>query len=214
VRTTRKVKKTLVVGFALLVVVGAYTLTRSPSRVVGSGAAPVSLLGATSGRGEVCQANEVLPADVTAIRLSLAAYFGAKVRVAVSSASRLLTEGRRGPEWTGRSITVPVKPLSRPARHVRVCVSISSNSEAIFFSGSPAPIGEAATLPNGQSLSGRLDIEYLVPGSGSWWSRILPVARHLGLGRAFSGTWIVLVIAAMVAAVGVLAVRLTLRELP
>jgi hypothetical protein len=35
----------------------------------------------------------------------------------------------------------------------------------------------------------------------------------MGLGRAFSGTWIALLIAAMVAAVGVLAGGLALREL-
>jgi hypothetical protein len=69
------------------------------------------------------------------------------------------------------------------------------------------------TTPIGQRLPGRIDIEYLGSGQGSWWSRLLPVARHMGLGRAFSGTWIVLLVAAMVAAVGALAGRLVLREL-
>ena len=36
----------------------------------------------------------------------------------------------------------------------------------------------------------------------------------MGLGRAFSGTWIALLLAALMAAVIALALRLTLRELP
>jgi hypothetical protein len=40
------------------------------------------------------------------------------------------------------------------------------------------------------------------------------VAKHLGLGRSYSGTWIAFLLAALMAAVGVLAIRQTLRELP
>jgi hypothetical protein len=79
--------------------------------------------------------------------------------------------------------------------------------------GSPAPPQDAITLATGGKLAGRMNVEYLSAGPGSWRSRVLTVARHMGLGRVFSGTWIVLLIAAMVAAVGVLAIRLTLREL-
>jgi hypothetical protein len=40
------------------------------------------------------------------------------------------------------------------------------------------------------------------------------VAQHMGLGRAYTGTWIALLVAALMAAVGALAIRLTLRTLP
>ncbi len=36
----------------------------------------------------------------------------------------------------------------------------------------------------------------------------------MGLGRSYAGTWIALLVAALMAAVGVLAIRLTWRELP
>ncbi len=36
----------------------------------------------------------------------------------------------------------------------------------------------------------------------------------MGLGRSYTGTWIAFLVAALMAAVGVLAVRLSLRVLP
>jgi hypothetical protein len=208
----RQAKLTLCVGVLLLAGICAYALTRSPPRVVRTGPKPLGVLTGLYGEGEACQGNEVLPAGVTAIRLSLAAYFGARVRLTAYAGQHLLVEGRRGPEWTGTSITVPVKPLSHGVAHVKVCFDISPNSESIFFFGRETPSREAATVPPGGRLPGRLDIEYLTTGRRSWWSQLLAVARHVGLGRAFSGTWIALVIAALMAAVGLLAVKVTLRE--
>ena len=54
--------------------------------------------------------------------------------------------------------------------------------------------------------------EYLAAGNRSWWSRILEVARHMGLGHALTGTWVVGLIAALMVAVGGLAIRVALRE--
>jgi hypothetical protein len=213
--TAKKVKVTIAVGVVVLAAVLAVTLTRSPPRVVrvgeGSGG---GLLAATDGSGEACQANELLPAHVSAIRLSIVAYVGAGVRVRAYSGSRVVAEGTRGPEWTGTSVTVPVKPLRTSVANARLCVTIEQNSEAIYFFGVTTPARDAAVTATGERLTGRVGVEYLASGTGSWWSRILTVARHMGLGRAFSGTWIVLVIAALMAAVGLLAVRVTMRELP
>ena len=212
-RAMRVVKVALAVGVTLLLAVCAYALTRSPPRVLRAGPKPSGLLTALSGDGEACQAQEVLPAGVTAVRLSIAAYVGARIRVAVYSGSHLLTGGSRDPDWTGTSVTVPVTPLRESVSNARVCFDISPNSETLFVLGRETPASEAMSVPTGERLSGRLEIEYLGPGQGSWWSRLLPVARRMGLGRAFSGTWIVLLIVAMVAAIGVLAGGLALREL-
>ena len=40
-------------------------------------------------------------------------------------------------------------------------------------------------------------VEYLRAGHGSWWSRASSVARHMGLGHAASGTWIVFLLIAL-----------------
>jgi hypothetical protein len=210
--TARIIKLTFAVGGVLLVIVCAYVLTRSPLKVLRAGAPPRVVLTAFYANGEACQPNEVLPAHASAVRLSLVAYVAAPIHVTAYSGSQVLTQGSRGADWTGTSVTVPVKPLNYSASDVTLCFSLSPNSQAIYLFGSEVPAAEAMRISTGQQIPAKLDVEYLAVAKGSWWSRILPVARRMGLGRAFSGTWIVLLIAALVAAVAALAGRLTLRE--
>jgi hypothetical protein len=213
--------------------VGAVTLTHAPPRVVGVGA-PLgewafpngAFVGETRRDPTVCQANEVLPAGVSAVRLSIWAFFGSRVRVLLYHGTQLLTEGRRGAEWTSDSVTVPVRPVQHAISDVRLCLVLGPNSELLYLLGSKTPPRDAAVYSEGGartaavpasdavSLSGRVNVEYLAAGRGSWWSRALSVARRMGLGRVYSGTWIALLVAALMTAVGVLAVRLTWRELP
>jgi hypothetical protein len=213
-RVATYVRRTLAVGVVLLAVVLAVTLTRAPPRVVRVGEGVVALLGATHVAGELCQANEVLPAGISAIRLSLIGFFGARVHVTASSGRRLLAEGSRGPEWTGTSVTVGVKPVSHSISNVRLCVDISPNSQPIYFLGSPSSRRDAAILGTGERLGGRVGVAYLASGRSSWWSNVLAVARRMGLGHALRGTWVVLLIAVIMASIGSLAVWITLRELP
>jgi hypothetical protein len=230
----RNVKVAFAVGMALMVAVGAAVLTRSPPRVlravsqgelVGRGEHPGLFF--TSGDAAVCQANEVLPAGVSGIRLWMLAIYGAQVHVAAFSGSQVLTEGSRGADWTGQTVTVPVKPVAHTTSHVKLCFAVEPNSEPIVFRGALAPPRETAEVLKGATLTpavaavnterplvGRIGVEYLAAGQSSWWSRVTSVAKHMGLGRAYSGTWIALLVAALMAAVGALALRLTLRELP
>jgi len=218
-----RVKVTLALGVVLLAAVGAFALTRSPPGVVTSGAAPTSApLDQLRGDISVCQTDEVLPADVSAIRLSMWAFLGWRIHVVAYSGTRPLTEGRRAADWTSDSVTVPVKPLSHATSNVVLCFAIGPNSEPVLLLGRTTPAQEAAAvltgIEPGSSYSGRLPgrvgVEYLASGRGTWWSRAEEVAQRMGLGRSFSGTWIALLVAALMAAVGVLAVRLTLREIP
>jgi hypothetical protein len=212
-RAARDVGATFGVGVALMLAVGALTLTRSPPRVVGAGTRSTgTILAIATEAVEVCEGGEALPAGVSAIRLSLAGDYGSRLRVTASSGAQVLTEGARGPDWTGSSVTVPVTPLKQPASHVTLCIDLGPNSEPIIFAGISTPAREAAESSAGQKLTGRVGVEYLGAGRGSWWSRILAVARHMGIGHALTGTWVALLIAALVAAVGLLAMRLALRE--
>jgi hypothetical protein len=223
----RSVVVVFVAGAAVLAAVVAVTLTRAPPRVVLIGAPGVKAAGpygvrtltVIAGDANICQGGEVLPRGVSAVRVSLWAFFGARVRVEAFAGSRLLTVGTRGADWTTDSVTVPVRPLARTVTGVTLCTVIGPNRQPLLVLGSRADRNQA-TLSTSSSgtgsrtgVGGRLAIEYLAAGQSSWWSRILPVARHLGLGRPFSGTWIALLVAALMAAVAVLTVRLTLREL-
>lgn len=208
----RKAIVTLGVGVVLLLAIGAATLAQAPPRVAREGTkqqAPVLVSAATT---DVCQAGETLPAGVSAVRLAVWAFFGTPVHVTISSGSRVLTEGRRGPAWTGSSVTVPVRSLRQSASPVTVCAHFGPNSQPLYLMGREASPAESATA-RGRPLGGRIGIEYLAAGEGSWWSRIEQVARHMGIGRAMTGTWIVLLIFALMVAVGTLSIRVALREL-
>jgi Predicted membrane protein (DUF2142) len=218
---TRKVKVTLAVGVVLVLAASALTSTRSPARVVRVGTATdtanKSALTLVTNRAEICQGNEVLPAGVSAIRVSLGAYVGSRVRIDASSGSHVLTTGSRGPDWTGGSVTVPVTPLRHTVSHVTLCVELGPNSEPIYVLGAVTPARDMARVHNGefqagQPLGGRVGIEYLAAGHSSWWSGALSVARHMGIGRVLSGTWVVLLIAALMASAGMLALGLAARS--
>lgn len=204
---------TLGVGLSLLAVASALALTRSPPRVLRAGKQEGALVASTNAAASACQTGETLPAGISGIRLSIWAFFGTSVHVTVYSGSHVVTRGSRGPDWTGSVVTVPVTPLRRAVSPVKVCFHVGPNSEALYFLGAASSPTEATTSTEGQQLGGRMDIEYLSAGQGSWWSRIGEVAKHMGLGRAFSGISVVLLVLALMAATGVLAVRLVLREL-
>ncbi|HSZ70021.1 MAG TPA: hypothetical protein VK756_06645 [Solirubrobacteraceae bacterium] len=223
------VKVTLAAGIVLVILIGAFTLTRSPPRVVrGGGPPPISSLGTTFAEPAVCQANEVLPADVSSIRLSLVAFFGANIRLVLYHGSQIIAEGRRGPDWTGTTVTVPVKPIARTTSHVTLCVAIGPNSERIIILGRfthPRDVAVAlqsnalsatppATATAPQRLKGRMAVEYLASSNRSWWSRAVEVARRMGLGHFIGGKWIALLAALLMTAVGALTIRVTLREQP
>ncbi|HEY2283936.1 MAG TPA: hypothetical protein VGH60_10350 [Solirubrobacteraceae bacterium] len=227
----RKVAITLAVGIVLIGAVSAVALTRSPPRVarvgVPAGDAKDAPLGKVLGDVTICQPGETLPAGVSGVRLGVWAFYGAKMHVRVYSGSRILTEGSRGPNWTSDSVTVPIRPIDRQASGVTVCIGIGPNNQPLLLLGASTAAKESATAalevnaptPAAASsshalLGGRIGLEYLSAGHGSWWSRLSSVAEHMGLGRAYSGTWIALLVAALMAAVGVLALRLTLRVLP
>jgi hypothetical protein len=226
----RAVVLTLIMGVIVLALLGAVTLTRAAPRVVRIGAPGIKAIHANGertiahfdGQATICQAGETLPAGVSAIRLSMWVFVGAPVHLWVLKGTRVLTEGRRGAEWTSDSVTVPVKPVRRSVFGTQVCFSLSPNQEPISILGNPVS-GEPATISEAglrkamnpataAVLEGRLAIEYLAPEHRSWWSRLLPVARRLGLGRSFSGSWIAVVIAMLMAGVGVLTLRLATRE--
>lgn len=213
-RVTKDVKLTLGAGIMLLAAVGALTLTGAPPRVVRVGAKTISAEPPFLGSMSVCQQGEVLPAGVSAIRLAVGAFYGSPIRVQAFSGSRILAEGERGADWTGRSVTVPVAPLNRSVSQVKLCFTLGPSSELAFIAGSRSPRSQTAVNGFGESLGGKVGVEYLASGRGSWWSRIGTLARNLGIGHALSGSWVALLVAALMATVGVLAVRVTLRELP
>lgn len=230
---TRLAAATFAVGFVAIAAAVALVLTQAPPRLLRIGYPGVKAIGPTGAtlRGEgagsftLCQVGESLPAGASAIRVSLWGFYGAPVHVAAFKDGRPLTQGRRDAAWTSDSVTVPVRPVARPSSEVKLCVALGPNSQPIMVLGPPERGLQSAVLSESiapsanitarhrRALGGRVVVEYLASGRRSWWSRLTAVAHHLGLGRTLSGSWIALLVAAMMAAACALAVRLALREL-
>lgn len=208
-----RIRAVLAGGLALIAVVLVLTLSQAPATTANGGVPPETQFTATTNNAGGCQRGEVLPPGTTAIRLGLFAVTTPEVGVKVFSGPRLITEGTLAPGWSGEGATVPVhRVLARAVSPATVCFSVTQVNGIVQMVGRKTPAAEA-TVGGGSTLPGRISVEYLQPGHRSWWSLALSVARHLGLGRAASGTWNALLVMVLAAAVLALSSWLVARDL-
>jgi hypothetical protein len=178
--------------FAIALVI---VLSGSPLVVTHTNATPANepILEAGSGTS-VCQAGEALPAGTTAIRLTLVAAVGPRVSLSVLSGTRVLTSGATASGWTSGAVTVPVKVFSHSLAPVSICFKLGRSVETVQLGGLSTSAALAARSASGAPLPGRFTVEYMRPAGSSWWSLAKTAARHMGLGRAPSGTWVALLV--------------------
>jgi hypothetical protein len=203
----------LAAGLALLAVLVSVTLARSPPTLAGTNGVPAAhLIGLVERPAGACQTGETLPAGTSAIRLSLVSIIGPRVAVSVLSDGRVITHGSTGAGWTSSEVTVPVAPLAHSVSPVTICVLLSDLNGEVEFKGArtSAPV---AVSERGERLHGRLRIEYVRAGHSSWLSLVSAIARHVSLGRAGSGMWVVFFILALALSVVALTSWGIVREL-
>jgi hypothetical protein len=193
------VKVALAAGLLAIAAAVALVLSSSPQAVLATnGVAASETLAAANAGTSACQPDELLPRGTTAIRLSLGAFTGPELTVEARSGAEVVAVGRHGAGWDGQTVTVPVRRVSHTIAPVRICFAISPLlAERASVNGSPAPPGRAVRSSGGDVLSGRMRVEYLGAGRLSWLSRAGSVARRMGLGRAWSGSWVALLVAVL-----------------
>jgi hypothetical protein len=200
-------------SLTVLAIAIVLTLAHAPMTVARANGVPKQeeVIAFTSHGAAYCQAGELLPKGTAALRLSLSVVTGPRISLSVRSAGRIMTSGVRAAGWTGRVVTVPVKPLTHTVSDATVCASFQLRHESLIVFGKQS--SKATAAHNGrQALYGRMWIEYLRPGTSSWASSIASIARHMGLARADEGTWIAFLALALTLAVAVLASGLILKE--
>ena len=202
------VRLTLSGGLALIAVAVLVTLSRSPPVLAGTNSvAPDLFVAATNGNAVYCQAGERLPAGTTAIRLWVNTNISPPTQVAVLAGSLVLTRGRQQPGRLATTIAIPVTPLARTFSDVKVCFKLGPAVEQVRLLGGEVPHSRPGEPPV------KIRVEYLRAGRSTWWDLVRSIARRIGLGRAPSGTWAVLVPVVSMAAAILLTVWLLLREL-
>ncbi|HEY2766609.1 MAG TPA: hypothetical protein VGI76_00015 [Solirubrobacteraceae bacterium] len=225
-----KVTITLLASLAIMTAAVALVLSGSPPRIArANGPVAGNSLGVTQAEATICQANETLPAGASAIRVSIVAFLGSNMQVTVLQGGQPVTHGSRNPAWSGSTATIPIKPVDHTISNATLCIAFVPNSEllqifgtrvtranvrnqALYFKSNPRAPG--LPIGRGTPLRGRVGVQYLAPGKGSWWSQIGSVTKHMGFGHFISGSWVALLAAALMAATGILTVRLALREQP
>src|SRR5271168_3967192 len=102
----------LVVGLGFVVLALGVVLYHSPATITRTnGLAADVPLGHVDGATRLCQRGEELPRDTSAIVASLSAFHGPHLEAEVLTGTRTVTEGALGSDWTGRTATIPVRPL-------------------------------------------------------------------------------------------------------
>jgi hypothetical protein len=195
----------ITVGLCLLAGAAAIavTLSKSPLTVAAVNTTATAQLGKTSHTTAACQSGETLPRGTSAIRLRVFAFLGPRVTVQVRAHGQVIAHGERGSGWTSGAVTVPVKPLATTRSGVDLCFTFfTDGNEDDWYVGEPT--GARAVQGGVGPPHGRVRVEYMRPGSASWWSLALTVARRMGLGRAWPGTWVVLLLLALMGSVVVL----------
>jgi hypothetical protein len=212
----KRVRITLALALAIgLAVVVVAVLSESPLTVIAKNdaAGMETSLGWTKITDtRICQEDETVPGGTIAIRFSLYALTGPPVEASVLYGDRTVALGERGSGWTGASVTVPIREVARSISPVTLCLAATTTAEPMQVLGTYTGRQTAAYEGPGEALGGRMKIVYLGRGHDSWLSLTPYVARHMGLGRAWSGTWVaVLVLALMLAGLGLIS-ALVLRE--
>jgi hypothetical protein len=211
----RGVKIALVAGLTLLAVTIGLTLLRSPTIVAATNKPHDSQevqIASTRRSTNYCQSGETLPQGTTAIRLSLSASIGPRVRVTASIRGDPIASGAEDSGWTGSIVAVSVKPLRHTVSGVRICASFALANETLVLLGEHTHAAVAAREA-GRPLQGRMWVEYLRPGPRSWASLGSSVIRNMGYGRAWGGSGIALLVLALLAIIALLASRVALTEM-
>ena len=199
-------------GIAVITAVIIAVVLHAPQPAISSNYVNVSQeLGLFRQHKTVCQANERLPASTVALRISLISHVGPAVAVTVSHEGQIVASGRHGAGWVSASLTLPLHPQVTTPRETKICLTRGPGGLPVEISGDTAPRALAATV-DGKPLEGRMRVEYLGRGQKSWLSLAKRVARRMGLGRSPSGTWVVLVLLAMMAAAVALGGWLLIQE--
>jgi hypothetical protein len=208
VKAGTQVRVILLTGLVLLAVAVLTTLSRSPPVVASTNSvAPQAVVAKTHGDSALCQAGERLPAGTDAIRLWVNTNISPSVQAVVTSGSRVVARGVQQPGRLTTVIAVPIAPLSHQVADATVCFRFGPAVEPVLLVGGRAPRPGIGRTPM------KIRVEYLRPGSVTWWASALAVARRIGLGRAPSGTWVALVPAVLMAIATFLVARLVSQQL-
>jgi hypothetical protein len=195
------VRAVVATGVAVLVVCVAVVLAQSDARQAGTNSiVEVGRVAELRSGERHCQPGETVPRDAARLRL-LVGTFGQPVpEISVAARDgegRVITRGR-WPAGRGREghIVIPLQRVERTAPGLEVCVATRGGERLVLYGQAP-----------------NIRLEWLRPGSESWYALVPAIAHRFSLGKAslFGPFWLAIALLLVVGA-GLAAIWVFLRE--
>jgi hypothetical protein len=173
-------------GLAGIVVMLAVLLGHSERRRSGTDLTPNgAFVGFVSAGQEACQEQEPLPADTSAVQVTIGTRGlpGPPIQVTLSvPGGQTITYGGLGAGWHQGVVTIPVKRVTHALEGLRACLRDAG----------PQPIALAGTTPDagyhfevaGATVEGRLRYDYLRSGRESWLELLPTLAYRSTIARS------------------------------
>jgi hypothetical protein len=176
----------MAVGLAAIAVILAVVLLQKDQRRSGSDLTPNGAFIAPLLAGqETCQEGELLPADTSAIRVTIGTYGkpGPPVHVTFTGPhGHLLSSGGLPAGWREGVVRIPIAHVSNATDGARVCLR-NSGPGAITLAGALPDPGYRMQVAS-TTIEGRLRYDYLRPGSESWLELLPTIVHRSTLGKA------------------------------
>jgi hypothetical protein len=173
-------------GLLVIVLVLCLTLLQSAPRRSGTDLTPeYAFVTGISAGGSICQNQEILPEDTAALMMTIGTYGkpGPALHLTVAEeAGRRLTSGGLPAGWRQGTVRIPVARAPASKGNVVVCLH-DLGPGGIAVGGDPGDPGYSI-LVNGHPFFAHLRIEYMRPGSESWFALLPTVIHRFSLGKS------------------------------
>jgi hypothetical protein len=205
----------MAMGLTAIVVILVAVLLQRDQRRSGTDLTPNGAFVAALGAGQqTCQNQELLPADTSAVRMTIGSYGrpGPPVKVAFTGPrGQTLSAGTLPAGWREGVVQIPVSHVSKATDGVQVCLR-DGGHEPIAIAGAVPDPGYQMQVGS-KTVEGRLRYDYMRPGRESWLELIPTIVHRSTLaksGLVRHWAWVGALLL-MLASIG-LAARTILRE--
>ncbi|HEX3909328.1 MAG TPA: hypothetical protein VHW67_01335 [Solirubrobacteraceae bacterium] len=133
---------------------------------------------------QLCEPAELVPGDTAALRLNISsgAPQGPRLDLTMSNADGPVGVGGLAAGWRSGVLSIPVSRVRTTKQAVMICL-VNRGTTRVAFGGSVPDSGFYVVI-GGKPLSGRMRIEYMRPGSETWFSLLPTLVHRFSLAKA------------------------------
>jgi hypothetical protein len=177
-RALTPVRAVVAIGLLAVALAAFITLARSAPRRAGTNLTTDTgfVIPLAAGQ-QLCEPGELVPGDTAALRVSASsgAQPGPRLDLSVTDARGTVSAGGVPAGWRSGTLTIPLSRVRQTVPGAQICLVNRGHLQVLF--GGSVPDSNFYLALGGRPFNGRLRIEYMRPGSESWFS-LLPTLMH------------------------------------